>query len=75
MNKENLKKLRDICIRALDQAKDVDIVDRNEALLNLYHFLDPENYEDNIRTLQRRKIENEQESIFTRNNRNKRGSS
>lgn len=75
MNKENLEKLRDICVKALDQAEDVDIVDRNEALLNLYHFLDPENYEDNIRTLQRRKIENEQESIFTRNNRNKRSTS
>lgn len=54
MNKENLEKARELCIRAL-QSDNIDLVDLCELMINIDYFLDPEDYKDNIETLQQRK--------------------
>lgn len=54
MYKESLEKAREICIRAL-QNDNIDLVDLCELMINIDYFLDPEDYKDNIETLQQRK--------------------
>ena len=63
MKKESLIKARDSIIKLLsmygmdeviDIIEDIDKIDnadRTELLINLYHFLDPKRYEENIRIL------------------------
>lgn len=54
MTKESLETTRELIISAL---KDVptetkqEKIDNAELMLNLYHFLDPDEYDDNIKTL------------------------
>lgn len=55
MTKENLIILRNLILDALEQAKETDPVDRVEVMMNIYHFLNPEDYQENVRTLQLRK--------------------
>ena len=50
MNKESLEKIREKAIEVIDK-EDIPITDKVELLLNIYHFLDPEKYNQNIKAL------------------------
>jgi hypothetical protein len=50
LNKESLEKVRELVIDVIDNSE-IPVTDKVELLLNLYHFLDPEKYEKNIKTL------------------------
>ena len=52
MNKVSLLKAKEILIKNLDKAK-IDKADKTELLLNLWLFLDEENYENNVDILKR----------------------
>lgn len=52
MNKESLKKMREIIIMGLNST-DIDPVDRAELLINLWNFLDDEKYESYIKVLRK----------------------
>lgn len=54
MNKESLERARELCTKVL-QNDNINLVDMCELLINIDHFLDPEEYNDNIETLQQRK--------------------
>lgn len=69
MKKESLLIAREIIIDALDKVA-IYQPDVAELMINEYRFLDPEHYEDNIKTLQKRRIQYEQESFFARDNTN-----
>lgn len=51
MEKESLEKIRDIVLNALYKNNDIDVIDKMEAIINLYYFLEPNEYKDNIKTL------------------------
>lgn len=52
MDKESLKKAREILVKGLDNAK-MNPQDRAELLLNLWLLLDEDTYEHNIDVLRR----------------------
>ena len=54
MTKEELIKAREIIIDSLNNSN-LDIVTLTELMINLNLFLEPEIYEENIKTLQRKK--------------------
>lgn len=54
MYKESLERARELCTKVL-QNDNINLVDMCELLINIDHFLDPEEYNDNIETLQQRK--------------------
>lgn len=56
MNKESLKKVSDR-VHLLVDDPDVPIEDKVELLINVLHFLNPEEYEDNIKVLQEHKLQ------------------
>lgn len=56
MNKESLKKVSDR-VHLLVDDPDVPIEDKVELLINVLHFLNPEEYEDNIKALQEHKLQ------------------
>lgn len=56
MNKESLKKVSDRVHLLVDDL-DVPIEDKVELLINVLHFLNPEEYEDNIKVLQEHKLQ------------------
>lgn len=55
MNKESLKIAREVVLAALDNEKQINIIDKCELMRNLYTLLDEENYEHDIKIL---KLEN-----------------
>lgn len=56
MNKESLKKVSDR-VHLLVDDPDVSIEDKVELLINILHFLNPEEYEGNIKVLQEHKLQ------------------
>lgn len=52
MNKESLERVKEKITEVLDN-EDIPICDKVELLINLNHFLNPENYENNINVLKR----------------------
>ena len=52
MKKESLIKARDIIIESLNNSK-IDQQDIAELMINLWHLLEPEQYEHNIKLLKR----------------------
>lgn len=50
MKEESLNKVREKIIDIINN-EDIDNIDKIELMLNLYHFLSPEKYEKNIKTL------------------------
>ena len=52
MNKESLKIMRNILMKGLNNSK-INPNDRAELLINLWHFLDDEKYEENIKVLKK----------------------
>lgn len=56
MNKESLKKVSDR-VHLLVDNPDVPIEDKVELLINILRFLNPEEYEDNIKVLQEHKLQ------------------
>ena len=52
MKKESLIKARDIIIESLNNSK-IDQQDIAELMINLWHLLEPEHYEHNIKLLKR----------------------
>jgi hypothetical protein len=50
MTKESLEKAREIVVFSLMDSN-LDIVDRTELIMNLDKFLNPVEYEDNIKVL------------------------
>ena len=50
MTKETLIKAREMIIFSLAESN-LDIVDRTELIINLDKFLNPVEYEDNVKTL------------------------
>lgn len=55
MNKESLEQLRNALVPFI-QKQNIDLVDMCELMMNIDHFLDPKEYNDNIETLQKRKV-------------------
>lgn len=55
MNKESLEQLRNALVPFI-QTQNIDLVDMCELMMNVDHFLDPKEYDDNIKTLQKRKV-------------------
>lgn len=66
MYKESLEKARDACIKII-QGENIDLVDMCELIINIDHFLDPEDYKENIDILQKRKIIKKEERKYGRN--------
>ena len=60
MKKESLQIIRNKIIDILEEA-DINPVDKGELAINLYHFLDEDSYESNIKAL--RKSEKEERQI------------
>lgn len=58
MDKDSLEKARIEVIKALDELN-IDKLDKAELIINLYHFLDKENYEENVKTLKKIKKKGE----------------
>jgi hypothetical protein len=56
LNKESLKKVSDR-VHLLVDDPDVPVEDKVELLINVLHFLNPEEYEDNIKVLQEHKLQ------------------
>ena len=56
MNKESLKKVSER-VHLLVDDPDVPIEDKVELLINILHFLNPEEYEGNIKVLQEHKLQ------------------
>jgi hypothetical protein len=56
LNKESLKKVSDR-VHLLVDNPDVPIEDKVELLINILRFLNPEEYEDNIKVLQEHKLQ------------------
>lgn len=56
MNKKSLKKVSDR-VHLLVDDPDIPIEDKVELLINVLHFLNPEEYEDNIKVLQEHKLQ------------------
>lgn len=54
MNKESLEQIRNALIPFI-QTQNIDLVDMCELMMNIDHFLDPKEYDDNIKTLQKKK--------------------
>ena len=54
MKKEILKKVRNEIIDLLDRL-DINPIDKGELAINLYHFLDEEDYSNNIKALNQNK--------------------
>ena len=50
MTKESLEKVQNKVVDILNET-DIPTIDKVELLINLIHFLDPEKYENNIKTL------------------------
>lgn len=53
MDKESLKKIRDACIIAISKLEDVELKNRLEVELMQLYLLDPRDYEDNRKVLQK----------------------
>lgn len=56
MNKENLRIARNVILEALDKAEfvnDKDNMDKMELLLNIRRFLQEDDYQENIVTLEK----------------------
>ena len=51
MNKESLEIVQEKIADLLNNTK-IDTIDKIELLINLVHFLDPDNYEENIQVLE-----------------------
>lgn len=54
MDKESLRIARNIITDAISKS-DIELIDKIELMLNIYAFLDNEDYNDNIKTLAKRK--------------------
>lgn len=54
MERESLEIVQENIANMVD-VLDIPIYDKIELLINLVHFLNPEEYEDNIKVLQKRK--------------------
>lgn len=55
MNKNSLIALREAIIDYLIYEKHITKEDKKELMKNLFDFLEPSKYEDNVKTLKRRK--------------------
>lgn len=53
MDKESLKRMREIIVKGLDGDKKISPQDRVELMINLWHYLDEDNYEHNTDVLRR----------------------
>ena len=54
MERESLEKVQDKVFELVDDTS-IPILDRAELLINLINFLNPEEYEENIKILQKEK--------------------
>lgn len=51
MNKESLIIVRDMILKLLDECDKIENIDKLEIMLNLNNFLSPEEYQDNVKVL------------------------
>lgn len=51
MNKESLIIARDIILKLLDECDKIENIDKLEIMLNLNNFLSPEEYQENVKVL------------------------
>lgn len=56
MKDESLINSLDHIMLSLDEAEDINSLDKIEILLNIRNFLDPEHYKDNIEVLEKERI-------------------
>lgn len=59
MDKESLTKIRNACLLAISNLKDVKEMDRLEAELLELNLFEPRNYEENRKVLQKNYYENQ----------------
>lgn len=70
MDKESLIKARGIIIDALEQGNIENNQDVCELIINLWHFLEPQEYENSIKTLRLvKRRPYDQEKFYTGDNR------
>ena len=50
MTKESLEIIREKVLEVVSNTE-IDLIDKMEIIINLYHFLDPDKYESNIKKL------------------------
>lgn len=67
MDKESLIKIRDEILRTLFELKEVDEKDRLEVELMIVQYLDPKNYEENRKVLQKNYYENQRWKKYKEN--------
>lgn len=63
MEKESLETAKESIANMVD-VLDIPIYDKIELLINLVHFLNPEEYDENVKVLQKRKIDKEKEDML-----------
>ena len=51
MKKESLIIARDIILKLLDECDKIENIDKLELMLNLNNFLSPEEYQENVKVL------------------------
>ncbi len=59
MDKESLKIVRNAILETISELE-IDVTDRVELMKNIYNFLDNKDYDDNIKTLAKRKYRRQQ---------------
>ena len=65
MKKESLEEIRNALIPFMHK-QNIDLVDMCELMINIDHFLDPKDYDDNVKTLQKRKVIKKEGNVYGR---------
>lgn len=53
MDKQSLMIAKELIIKLLDEQKEIDKIDTSELMINLNRFLDENEYQENVKTLQK----------------------
>ena len=53
MDKQSLIKAKELIIKLLNEQKEINKIDTSELMINLNRFLDDNEYQENVKTLQK----------------------
>lgn len=55
MKNTSLEKATELFIKALDETNEIDNIDKCELMINVPHFLDTNDYRENVKVLAKRR--------------------
>ena len=55
MKNSSLEKAAELFVKAIDESNEIDNIDKGELIINVPHFLDINDYRENVKILSRRK--------------------